>query len=111
MDLEDELVETKFIGGESSAEFQKRVALRNKYVATCNKGKKEFAHTIGTTIKTLQGLGSRNEKIGKLVLDHIDDNLASNAANYKHAVDQFAASNQDMIGSDEGTMSSLHATA
>lgn len=42
------MIEQKIIGGESDADFAKRVALRNKYVATCNKGKKEFADAIGS---------------------------------------------------------------
>lgn len=42
-DLEEEdMTELKFLGGESSGDFAKRVALRNKYVATCEKGKAEF---------------------------------------------------------------------
>jgi len=111
MDLEEDLIEERFIGGESDAEFAKRVALRNRYVATCTKGKKEFAHAIGKTIKTLQGLGSRNEKIGKSVLAHIDDTLAAKAVNYKNEVYKFVSTNQDMIGSDEGAMKALHAAA
>lgn len=50
MDFEEDLIEEKalggLIGGESDADFKKRVALRNRYVATCNKGKKEFGDEI-----------------------------------------------------------------
>lgn len=50
MDFEEDLIEEKalggFIGGESAADFKKRVDLRNSYVATCNKGKKEFGDEI-----------------------------------------------------------------
>jgi len=50
MDFEEDLIEEKalggLIGGESDADFKKRVDLRNRYVATCNKGKKEFGDEI-----------------------------------------------------------------
>jgi hypothetical protein len=59
MDLEDELIEEKFIGGESNSAFAERVADRNKYVAMCNNEKKAFALTIGTPKNALVALAFR----------------------------------------------------
>ena len=111
LDFEEDLIEEKFIGGESSGDFAKRVALRNQYVATCNKGKKEFAQTIGKAVKTLHTLGSQNVKIGKNVVSHIDDQLAANAASYKTDVYKIVDSDQSMLGSAEGKMKALHTAA
>jgi len=62
MDFEEDLTEMGFMGGESDAAFKKRVDLRNSYVATCNKGKKEFHDEIVNTTNTLKRLGSANVK-------------------------------------------------
>jgi hypothetical protein len=47
MDLDMDLTENRFFGGETDAQFQERVDDRNRYVAQCNKGKQEFAQEIG----------------------------------------------------------------
>lgn len=87
-DLEEDLIEEKFIGGESDSAFAERVALRNKYVAQCNRGKKEFAQTIGKTKKELEALGNRNENIAGKLLKYMNDDLASKAANYKTSAEK-----------------------
>lgn len=53
---DEDLTEMKFLGGESKADFQKRIALRNKYVAQCNSEKKVFASVIGKHTATLKKL-------------------------------------------------------
>lgn len=98
-DLEFYLTEDKFIGGESDADFKKRMDLRNGYVATCNKGKTEFGHTIGKANSMMKKLANDNVNNAKKALNQIDDQLASRANTYNKQVTTFVASNQDMISS------------
>jgi len=90
MDLEDELTEAKFIGGESDSAYAERVRDWKNAIAMCNKEKHIFAQTIGKTKKTLVAL-SKKDTVGKALSD-IDDDLASRASSYISHVDKYVAS-------------------
>lgn len=77
-DLEEEVSELEFMGGESNSAFAERVADRNKYVAMCKKEKQVFAQTIGKTKSMLVKLANHNF-VGKTV-GEINDDLASTSA-------------------------------
>jgi len=93
MDLEDELTEAKFIGGESDSAYAERVRDWKNAIAMCNKEKHIFAQTIGKTKKTLVAL-SKKDTVGKALSD-IDDDLASRASSYISHVDKYVASGDE----------------
>lgn len=52
-----DLLEDKFIGGESSADFKKRVDLRNKYVGQCNLARSKFQKTVSDIVGKVKMAG------------------------------------------------------
>lgn len=93
MDLEDELTEAKFIGGESDSAYAERVRDWKNAIAMCNKEKHIFAQTIGKTKKIFVAL-SKKDIVGKALSD-IDDDLASRASSYIFYVDKYVVSGDE----------------
>lgn len=113
-DFEEDLIEQKFLGGESKKDFAARQVLRAKYVAQCNKGKAEFGKEIKQSVASLKTLGTNNSRATKQMLGEINGDLATVAANYKTSVMKIVKNgegNPTIPAGDVAALKASHAKA
>jgi len=106
MNMEEDLEELGFIGGESKKQYAERVADRNKYVAMCQNEKKVFGQTIAKTSANLKKLGHHN--FVKSTVGQLNDATLQAASDYSHNVKSVYKSTAMMTSSEESAFASRH---